>query len=110
MTPHRLDQVKPQPDDTFRIALTPSMSVDSVRSVVAEQLAPHTLSERRRRSANWQLLVDPKDRVGADRLFSQVIRANVEPSDLYVQSRKGNSRYRLRPEQSNFDNLVLADD
>ena len=56
--PERLNQIKPQPDDTFRIALWPGISVDSVRSVVAGQLPPHTLSERRRRSATWQLLID----------------------------------------------------
>lgn len=55
--PERLDQVRPQPDDTFRIALRHGISVDDVRDVVAEQLPLHTLSGRRRRSANWQLLI-----------------------------------------------------
>jgi hypothetical protein len=56
--PESFDQIKPQPEDTFRIALRSGMSVDSVRSVVADQLSPHSLSRQRRRSANWQLLID----------------------------------------------------
>ena len=36
--------------------------------------------------------------------------ANVDPSDRYVQSLPGTDRYRLRPDESGYDNLVLAGD
>ena len=38
------------------------------------------------------------------------VRANVDPSDRYVQSLPGSSAFRLRPDQSGVDNLVLAGD
>lgn len=41
---------------------------------------------------------------------SQYWRANVDPSDRYVQSLPGSDRYRLRPDESGYDNLFLAGD
>ncbi|HEY1282351.1 MAG TPA: FAD-dependent oxidoreductase, partial [Acidimicrobiales bacterium] len=38
------------------------------------------------------------------------VRANVDPSDRYVQSLPGSSACRLRPDQSGLDNLVIAGD
>jgi uncharacterized protein with NAD-binding domain and iron-sulfur cluster len=43
-------------------------------------------------------------------LDAQYWRANVDPSDRYVQSLPGTDKYRLRPDESGFDNLVLAGD
>lgn len=36
--------------------------------------------------------------------------ANVDPSDRYVQSLPGTDRFRLRPDESGYDNVVLAGD
>ena len=41
---------------------------------------------------------------------SQYWRANVDPSDRYVQSLPGSGQYRLRADASGFDNLFLAGD
>jgi uncharacterized protein with NAD-binding domain and iron-sulfur cluster len=41
---------------------------------------------------------------------SQFWTANVDPSDRYVQSLPGTDRYRLRPDESGYDNLFLAGD
>ncbi len=41
---------------------------------------------------------------------AQYVRANVDPSDRYVQSLPGTDKYRLRPDESGFVNLVLAGD
>jgi uncharacterized protein with NAD-binding domain and iron-sulfur cluster len=38
------------------------------------------------------------------------VRANVDPSDRYVQSLPGSTTSRLRPDQSGLDNLVIAGD
>lgn len=38
------------------------------------------------------------------------VSANIDPSDRYVQSVPGSDRYRLRPDESGYDNLVLAGD
>lgn len=58
----------------------------------------------------WELLVDDHDRTGPERFDSQFWRANVDPSERYVQSLPGTSRYRLAPDESGFENLVLAGD
>jgi uncharacterized protein with NAD-binding domain and iron-sulfur cluster len=47
---------------------------------------------------------------GSDPLDSQFWRANVDPSDRYVQSLPGTDRYRLRSDESGYDNLFLAGD
>ena len=47
---------------------------------------------------------------GRDRIDSQYLRVNVDPSDRYVLSLPGTARYRLRADESGYDNLVLAGD
>ena len=59
----------------------------------------------------WDLLVgDDAGASGSDRLASQFIRANWAPSERYVQSLPGTDKYRLKPGDSGYDNLVLAGD
>jgi uncharacterized protein with NAD-binding domain and iron-sulfur cluster len=45
-----------------------------------------------------------------DRLGAQYYRANLDPSDRYVQSLPGSGRYRLPPGRTGFDNLAVAGD
>ena len=47
---------------------------------------------------------------GSLELESQYWRANVDPSDRYVQSLPGTDQYRIRPGDTGFDNLVIAGD
>jgi uncharacterized protein with NAD-binding domain and iron-sulfur cluster len=58
----------------------------------------------------WELLCGAGERVGPDRFGSQYWRANVDPSDRYVQSLPGTDRFRLRSDESGYDNLFLAGD
>ena len=58
----------------------------------------------------WETLWDPQGRVGPDRLDSQYVRANLDPSDRYVQSLPGSGRYRMAPGATGLDNLVVAGD
>ncbi len=58
----------------------------------------------------WQLLHDPAGRTGPDRLEAQYVRANVDPSDRYVQSLPGTGRHRIAPGDTGFDNLAVAGD
>lgn len=58
----------------------------------------------------WDLLVDPFEESGSARFDRQFFRANVDPSERYVLSVPGSVRYRLRPGDSDFDNVVLAGD
>jgi uncharacterized protein with NAD-binding domain and iron-sulfur cluster len=61
-------------------------------------------------STRWELLCGGGDAVGASRLTSQYWRANVDPSDRYVQSLPGTDHLRLRSHDSGFANMVLAGD
>jgi hypothetical protein len=58
----------------------------------------------------WDLLWDGEARNGPDRLAAQYVRANIDPSDRYVQSLPGTGKYRLAPGDTGFDNLVVAGD
>ncbi len=58
----------------------------------------------------WDLLAGGGDRTGEDRFDSQFWRANVDPSERYVLSLPGSDKYRLRSDESGYDNLVLAGD
>ena len=58
----------------------------------------------------WELLWDDADRLGPQRLAGQYLRANVDPSDRYVQSLPGSGRHRIAPGRTGFGNLALAGD
>lgn len=59
---------------------------------------------------DWGCLHDAGNRSGPERLSAQYSRANIQPTELYVQSLPGTGRYRLHPFDSKFSNLVLAGD
>ncbi|MDQ3781363.1 MAG: FAD-dependent oxidoreductase, partial [Actinomycetota bacterium] len=59
----------------------------------------------------WELLHDPAGAPpGPERFANQYWRANIDPSDRYVQSLPGTDRHRIRPDDSGYDNLLLAGD
>ncbi len=58
----------------------------------------------------WELLCGANGRRGAAAVDTQHVSVNIDPSDRYVQSVPGSDRYRLRPDESGYDNLVLAGD
>ncbi|MYM84722.1 FAD-dependent oxidoreductase [Duganella sp. FT50W] len=58
----------------------------------------------------WNWLVDGSDATGVQRFDAQYWRANVDPSERYVMSVAGSTRYRLRTDQSGFANLFLTGD
>lgn len=58
----------------------------------------------------WGLLVGAGDRKGKAALETQHVSVNIDPSDRYVLSVPGSDKYRLRPDESGYDNLVLAGD
>lgn len=59
---------------------------------------------------DWTLLCGAGNHVGATALSTQHVSVNIDPSDRYVLSTPGSDRYRLRPDESGYDNLVLAGD
>jgi uncharacterized protein with NAD-binding domain and iron-sulfur cluster len=58
----------------------------------------------------WDLLCGSDGQTGPAAFDSQFWTANVDPSDRYVQSLPGTGRYRLRSDESGYDNLFLAGD
>ncbi len=58
----------------------------------------------------WQWLVDGSEATGVQRFDAQYWRANVDPSERYVMSVVGSTKYRLRADQSGFSNLFLTGD
>ncbi len=60
----------------------------------------------------WELLCDSGGDAAASeaRIDGQYLRANVDPSDRYVLSLPGTGRYRLRADESGYENLALAGD
>ena len=59
---------------------------------------------------DWRLLKGADGRRGVSALATQHVSVNIDPSDRYVQSIPGTDKYRLRPDESGYDNLVLAGD
>jgi uncharacterized protein with NAD-binding domain and iron-sulfur cluster len=59
---------------------------------------------------DWNLLADPEDRVGEERLAAQYWRANIFGSERYVLTPPGSIEHRLRPDESGVRNLALAGD
>ena len=62
------------------------------------------------RGFDWRLLCGVNGATGPAALATQHVSVNVDPSDRYVQSVPGSDRYRLRPDESGYDNVVLCGD
>jgi uncharacterized protein with NAD-binding domain and iron-sulfur cluster len=58
----------------------------------------------------WHLLAGVNGHRGEAALATQHLSVNVDPSDRYVLSIPGTDEYRLRPDESGYENLVLAGD
>ena len=59
---------------------------------------------------DWHLLSSVTDEKGVAAIATQHVSVNIDPSDRYVQSLPGSDTYRLRPDESGYENLVLAGD
>lgn len=59
---------------------------------------------------NWDLLIDFQNRQGVERFNAQYWRVNIDPSERYVLSVPGSTKYRLKTDESGFDNLYLTGD
>ena len=59
---------------------------------------------------DWSCLFDPSSASGKARIDSQYLRVNIDPSERYVLSLPGTSKFRLRAGESGFRNLFLTGD
>lgn len=95
----------------------PRRQEEKVRATALEFLAssvaplwPHATAPSNPTGLDWSVLVAPADVKGEARFDHQFWRANTDPSERYVLSLRGTTRYRLRPDRSGFENLYLAGD
>jgi uncharacterized protein with NAD-binding domain and iron-sulfur cluster len=58
----------------------------------------------------WGVLHDPQNREGEARLDAQYLRTNIDPTERYVLSLPGTTKYRPTADGSGFDNLTLTGD
>ena len=72
-----------------------------------EHLLPGASAEG---SFRWDLLCGRNGHRGRRAIDTQLLLANVDPSDRYVQCAPGSDAHRLRADESGYDNLVLAGD
>jgi uncharacterized protein with NAD-binding domain and iron-sulfur cluster len=61
-------------------------------------------------SFRWDLLCGRNGDSGPSAIDTQLCLANIDPSDRYVQCAPGSDAYRLRADESGYDNLSLAGD
>ncbi|WP_414753478.1 NAD(P)-binding protein [Anabaena sp. CCY 9910] len=73
-------------------------------------LWPNATHPKNPQGLNWDLLVDFQNRQGAERFQAQYWRINIDPSERYVLSVPGSTKYRLKTDESGFDNLYLTGD
>jgi uncharacterized protein with NAD-binding domain and iron-sulfur cluster len=58
----------------------------------------------------WDLLVDPAGGVGLARFDAQYVRANYTPTERYVVTLPGTTRFQMTADSSGYTNLALAGD
>jgi uncharacterized protein with NAD-binding domain and iron-sulfur cluster len=59
---------------------------------------------------HWDWLVDPQNREGQARFDAQFVRANWTGTERYTLSVAGSTQYRLRTDQTGYDNLYIVGD
>jgi hypothetical protein len=59
---------------------------------------------------DWNKVFDPNGGVGPARAEGLYYRINIDPSERYVLSVAGSTKYRLKSADTGFDNLFLAGD
>jgi uncharacterized protein with NAD-binding domain and iron-sulfur cluster len=82
-------------------------ALDSLIGITKELLPATNCSDGR---FDFGLLADAAMGEGEARFRAQYFRANVDPSERYVMSVKGSTKYRLHAAESGFENLWLAGD
>ena len=76
----------------------------------AGALWPSAADSHDPRGLNWYFLVDPQERAGEARFEAQFIRGILNPSERYILSAPGSTRFRLRAEETGIDNLLHVGD
>lgn len=83
---------------------------DELKRFLEQQVGALWPGTRDSAGFRWETLSDDMQRSGRDRLSAQYVRANLDPSDRYVQSLPGSGKHRIAPGRTGFDNLAIAGD
>lgn len=59
---------------------------------------------------DFEQLIDLNDGTGQARFDAQFFRANIDPTELYVMSFTGSSKFRIKTDQTPYRNLYLSGD
>lgn len=59
---------------------------------------------------DWGVLVDPKNRSGEARFEAQYWRSNSGPSERCTIAQPGSIKYRMAPDATGYDNLIITGD
>jgi uncharacterized protein with NAD-binding domain and iron-sulfur cluster len=79
------------------------------------RLMPRGINKARRgvgapEALDYSLLVGPLPDMGSGAFETQFWRANIDPTELYVQSPPGSTQHRLKPWDTGLSNLLVAGD
>lgn len=88
-------------------SLARSQTVEQMQGF-ANTIWPRATSPEHPTALDYEKLYDPHGGSGTARLDAQVIKANVTPTECCVGSGKGTTKYRLRADESGFENLTLC--
>jgi uncharacterized protein with NAD-binding domain and iron-sulfur cluster len=83
---------------------------DELRRFLEEEVGALWPGTRDSAGFRWEMLSDDLRRSGPDRLSGQYVKANLDPSDRYVQSLPGSGKHRIAAGRTGFDNLAVAGD
>lgn len=105
------------PPDDFTDPTVPAQARTRIKQQALTWLAthmahlwPHGAPSPGHPGLNYEELVDPRSGVGVERFDRQYWRANINPSDRYVQHVPGSLAYRMYADGSGYQNLFLAGD
>lgn len=103
----------PEPPEPSRVDY-PAQAKDAVTreliTFLEAKSAPIWPNLNGKNGFDWNALHDDSKAAGPARLAAQYVRANIDPSERYVQSVAGSSKHRLRADGSGYANLFLTGD
>jgi uncharacterized protein with NAD-binding domain and iron-sulfur cluster len=105
------DPNEPPPGDSAYPGVQLQKSKDSTLQFFKNDLKPMwPLMVDPQGALDWTKVFDPNNGTGPARADGQYFRINIDPSERYVLSVAGSTKYRLKPGDSGFTNLFLAGD
>lgn len=104
------DVIPPPTDPTFPAKMK-AIAYANTQNYIANDLQAQWPNSFTSAGFDYNKLVTVNDAgTGEERLQQQFFRANIDPSERYVLTVKGSSKFRLKTDQSGFSNLYMTGD